>query len=183
MGTQAPEDKDYLRRSVTKYQRHSLLRQSQIEQSGVPKAVFDFKEQVKRQIMKPPRDAAIFYTKRGIWQRIARSYEFEILTLLVIGVNALWIAIDTDNNDSDALLNAHWVFQVVENMFCCFFSFELFVRFQSFRNKKYCLKDGWFVFDTILVLLMIIETWVMSVVLFLSSASSSGDNPILGNAA
>merc|ERR1712139_754129 len=106
------------------------------------------------------------YKDTGVWQYIAKSSLFGNVTLAVIGTNALWLAVDTDMNDSTILLDAHPVFQVVENMFCTYFFFELLVRFMAFKWKRNCLKDPWFVFDSSLVLLMVLETWVMSAVIF-----------------
>jgi len=95
-------------------------------------------------------------------QRIARSAAFENVTFLVIIFNALWISVDADHNKADVLIDAHVVFQIAENTFCAFFSWELIVRFLAFKRKLNCFKDGWFVFDLTLVLLMVLETWVMS---------------------
>ena len=49
-------------------------------------------------------------------------------------------------------------FQYGENFFCIYFTFEVMIRFMSFKNKRNCIKDNWFNFDTCLVSLMTIET-------------------------
>jgi len=41
-----------------------------------------------------------------------------------------------------------------------YFSTELFIRFMAFENKYNCLRDGWFVFDSCLVVMMVLENWV-----------------------
>ena len=51
-------------------------------------------------------------------------------------------------------------FQICENLFAIYFTFELGVRFQSFKKKMDCLKDGWFKFDLILVGLMVLLRWL-----------------------
>ena len=38
------------------------------------------------------------------------------------------------------------------------------MRFGAFRRKIDCLKDLWFKFDTVLVILMVAETWIIGVV-------------------
>lgn len=47
------------------------------------------------------------------------------------------------------------------------------MRFLSFRIKRNCLKDPWFVFDSSLVFLMIMETWVFTVVLLITAGGAS----------
>ena len=43
---------------------------------------------------------------------------------------------------------------MVENLFCVYFTVELAIRFAAFRYKRNCMKDSWFVFDSVLVALM-----------------------------
>ena len=41
----------------------------------------------------------------------------------------------------------------------------MLIRSMAFRKKRHCFYDFWFKFDSILVLFMVIETWVMPVIL------------------
>jgi hypothetical protein len=59
---------------------------------------------------------------------------------------------------------------VADNIFCVYFTFEVLVRFAAFARKIDCLKDAWFRFDTVLVTMMVAETWVMP----LASPGGSG---------
>lgn len=113
------------------------------------------------------------YKQEGIFQLIAKSKTFENVTLAVIAMNAIWIAIDTDWNPAASLLDAHIVFLVAENIFCVYFTVEILVRFCAFEEKRACIKSGWFVFDSVLVFFMILETWVF-LALF-SGSSPFGD--------
>eukprot|EP00747_Dinoflagellata_sp_TGD_P212361 gnl/TRDRNA2_/TRDRNA2_85459_c0_seq1.p1 gnl/TRDRNA2_/TRDRNA2_85459_c0~~gnl/TRDRNA2_/TRDRNA2_85459_c0_seq1.p1 ORF type:complete len:454 (+),score=73.70 gnl/TRDRNA2_/TRDRNA2_85459_c0_seq1:89-1363(+) len=45
------------------------------------------------------------------------------------------------------------------------------VRFGAFQAKMNCLKDGWFKFDSILVTMMVTETWLLPIIL----AGQSGE--------
>jgi len=107
---------------------------------------------------------------------------FQHTTLMVIVVNALWIFVDTQFNHKslarpypDGKLPLEPYSIVIENIFCVYFTMEVVVRFLAFRRKLMCFKDAWFVFDTTLVTLMILETWVMPIVgIFSSSSSGSG---------
>lgn len=136
------------------------------------------KEKIKSQLMMPQYNVTIYYRTTGIFQYVARMALFENVTLSVIAGNALWLWIDTDYNDQSALLLAHPVFQFAENGFCLYFSLELFIRFMAFQNKCNCGRDPWFVFDSFLVITMVLETWVMTSIIIISGADSliSGGN-------
>ncbi|CAK8995936.1 unnamed protein product [Durusdinium trenchii] len=85
------------------------------------------------------------------------------------------IAVDTDNNrDATIITKAPWEFQVAENLFCTFFTLEWLVRLFAFRRKIMALTDAWFVLDTLLVSLMIVETWITPLVLELLQIDSDG---------
>jgi len=117
------------------------------------------------------------YWETGFCQALAKHRLWEYVTLFVIGINAIWMAIDTDNNDADDLLTAEPVFVVVENLFCVFFTFEICIRFGAFQRKWDCLQDGWFCFDTFLVALMVLETWIFTIILAAMPPNTSLINP------
>jgi len=124
----------------------------------------DMKQQVKQATYADHYDVFDFYKDTGICQKIARSEWFDILTLCVIFVNAVWISVDADYNDAGVITDAHWPFQAMENAMCCYFFFEWVVRFGAFRNKRDCLRDRWFCFDSLMLALTIFETWVLAIV-------------------
>mmetsp|Transcript_46832 Transcript_46832/g.85780 ORF Transcript_46832/g.85780 Transcript_46832/m.85780 type:complete len:764 (-) Transcript_46832:47-2338(-) len=134
----------------------------------------DLKAKVRQNITKHKYNVRDRYKEGGIWKEIATNQYFEAVTLLVIFCNAIWIWIDTDLNKSEFLLEADPIFQVAEQFFCFFFSFEWFVRFMAFKYKSDCLKDAWFIFDSLLVLMMVAETWVMSVFTLATGVNSGG---------
>eukprot|EP00928_Gymnodinium_smaydae_P011598 TRINITY_DN14262_c0_g4_i1.p1 TRINITY_DN14262_c0_g4~~TRINITY_DN14262_c0_g4_i1.p1 ORF type:complete len:813 (-),score=191.96 TRINITY_DN14262_c0_g4_i1:85-2490(-) len=139
----------------------------------------DFKARVGRLITKSQYDVSLLYHETGWFRTLATNSAFENITLMVIAVNALWIAIDTDNNDATVLLEAEPIFIFADNFFCMYFSFEWFVRFMAFRRKRDGFKDAWFVFDSLLVAMMVGETWVMTVVMMLMGGEGGS---ALGNA-
>lgn len=104
------------------------------------------------------------------WARLVKSKVQEISTLSVIILNALFIGYDTDYTARwerpDGLYNqgSRWGFPFMENFFCVYFTGEVTIRFFAFRDKKDCMWDGWFVFDSVLVGIMIMETWVLELV-------------------
>jgi len=133
-------------------------------------------ERIKRKVRKrvkirsPPYNVHDQYHKAGCCQAIARNPYFESFTLAVIVVNAIWIAIDTDWNDAVTLLDATPVFIVADCIFFAYFSFELGVRFGAFKYKRSCLKDAWFVFDSSLVTLYLLDPFMIT----FATAMSSG---------
>eukprot|EP00929_Paragymnodinium_shiwhaense_P080033 TRINITY_DN41718_c0_g1_i2.p1 TRINITY_DN41718_c0_g1~~TRINITY_DN41718_c0_g1_i2.p1 ORF type:complete len:684 (-),score=171.06 TRINITY_DN41718_c0_g1_i2:130-2181(-) len=138
------------------------------------------KQVVKDAMGKHPYDVADFYWRTGFCQKIARAHWFDLLTLGVIALNALWISVDLDHNQSAVLIDAEPVFQVAENFFCLYFTVELCIRFMAFQNKRNCIRDGWFCFDTILVTFMVAETWLLSLGFLISgSREAVGDSSML----
>eukprot|EP00913_Durusdinium_trenchii_P035621 g33333.t1 len=77
----------------------------------------------------------------GWCQAIARNQLFKNMTMVVIVLNAIWIGIDTDLNTSDLEINSPLIFQVVDNFFCIFFSFEISVRFLAYQKSRDAFKD------------------------------------------
>ncbi|CAE8689493.1 unnamed protein product [Polarella glacialis] len=139
------------------------------------------KQKVRDNLLRPsPYNVFDFYHEKGMWRTLAMNSMFENTTLGVIILNALYISIDTDYNDSETLMEAHPAFQFMEHAFCAYFSFEWIVRFMAFKHKKNCVKDGWFVFDSILVAMMVTETWIMTIVsLITGSSGNMGPSAVL----
>lgn len=129
------------------------------------------KEKVRQNLMKPVFKVSDYYWTTGYAQWIARHTLFDQITLMVIAANAVWIAIDTDYNKASTIAEADLVFQVAENVFCTYFTWEWVVRVAAFRRKRDCLNDAWLIFDTILLIVMVLETWVMTAFNLLSGPS------------
>eukprot|EP00929_Paragymnodinium_shiwhaense_P085113 TRINITY_DN4556_c0_g1_i4.p1 TRINITY_DN4556_c0_g1~~TRINITY_DN4556_c0_g1_i4.p1 ORF type:complete len:680 (+),score=152.68 TRINITY_DN4556_c0_g1_i4:161-2200(+) len=139
------------------------------------------KQQVRDAMKVKQYSVADLYHETGWAQGVARHPGFEYITLTVIAINAIWIAIDLDHNEQPLLLDSHIVFQIAEHLFCAYFTFEWAVRFLAFRVKSLGFRDNWFAFDSILLFLMVMETWVMTVFTAFLLQGTSGSN-VLGNA-
>eukprot|EP00928_Gymnodinium_smaydae_P032566 TRINITY_DN23549_c1_g1_i1.p1 TRINITY_DN23549_c1_g1~~TRINITY_DN23549_c1_g1_i1.p1 ORF type:complete len:627 (-),score=82.24 TRINITY_DN23549_c1_g1_i1:577-2370(-) len=137
------------------------------------------KVQVRQAILKPEYTVTSYYKEAGIWQAIARSSLFDNCALTIIALNAVWISVDLDLNKATVLYDALPIFQVVEHFFCTAFTAEWLIRFLSFQHKRNCFRDGWFMFDSVLVAVMVSETWILTVVLALQSSADGGSG--LGN--
>jgi len=146
------------------------------------------KDQVKRCLEKQEPYSVFMYYKddsESMWPRLAKAPLFENATLAVIAFNAVYISIDTDWNKEEpltptntfSLTESGAFFQCMEHFFCVYFTFEWVTRFMAFRIKRNGLKDGWFVFDSLLVFMMVMETWVMLIVM---AAIGGGSSPIGG---
>lgn len=105
-------------------------------------------------------DAEASFFNEGFAQAVVRHDCFKNSVLFVITVNALWLSIDTDFNHQTLISDAPFQFQVVENFFCAVFSIEILLRFFAYRSTVLALTDPWFIFDGLLVLLMVWQTWV-----------------------
>eukprot|EP00928_Gymnodinium_smaydae_P036561 TRINITY_DN25536_c0_g1_i1.p1 TRINITY_DN25536_c0_g1~~TRINITY_DN25536_c0_g1_i1.p1 ORF type:complete len:643 (-),score=164.91 TRINITY_DN25536_c0_g1_i1:153-1868(-) len=114
------------------------------------------------------------YHDTGFFQYVAKNPYFENGTLAVIVVNSIWLAVDADYNKAAILLDAQLHFQVMEHFFCTVFTIEWVVRLCAYRQKWYALTDLWFVFDSLLVFFMILETWVMTAVMASMDVSGGG---------
>jgi len=99
------------------------------------------------------------------WGVVARSKVFEWITIGVIVLNALVIGWDADYaarfGKDDNLFKGPVYFAILECFFCAYFTVEIVVRFVAYRVKVRCLRDSWFVFDSVLVMMMIIETLLL----------------------
>eukprot|EP00434_Breviolum_minutum_P033556 symbB.v1.2.029693.t1/scaffold3274.1/size59892/1 len=101
------------------------------------------------------------------WAEVVRHPYFERMSLAMIYVNAIWIAVDIEFNKADMVMQAEYPFLIAEIVFTLYFSGELFVRFMSYEKRKRALKDSWFIFDLLLVAMMLLETWVIPLTAFI----------------
>lgn len=113
--------------------------------------------------------------------KIANAQCFQNTTLAVIFVNAVWIGVDVDLNHPIYReqrgvdhLPLEPVSTIIENAFCGYFTIELTIRFLAFNRKCDCWKNGWFVFDGMLVLFMVIETWMLPIIAAIIGGGTSG---------
>jgi len=144
---------------------------------GVFPNVDDMKAKVRTYVLSQDYNVSNFYKQEGPAQFIARSSAFEYITLTVISLNALWISVDVDENTSVDPTEASLSFQIMDNFFCGYFFTEWFIRFAAFELKKNCLRDRWFVFDSFLVGLTVVDTWLMALVfMFFNVSSGPGDS-------
>lgn len=135
----------------------------------------EMKQKVRKAIGRPEYSVSDYYKNAGLAQWIARHHIFDMATLTVIGFNAIWIGVSTELNHHAVLSDAEWPFQVGEHFFCTYFFFEWWVRFLSFADKRNCVQDYWFLVDSSLAWLMVLETWVITVLFaFMGPGGATG---------
>jgi len=129
-------------------------------------------------VERPPYDVAEFYYNTGCCQAVARSEHFQNLTVFTVVLNALFIGIDADWNRAENIFDAEWFFIIAANSFCVYFTGELLIRFIAFEQKLKAFKDGWFKFDTFLVVTMILDTWIIMVAMKLQTGDGKFAIPV-----
>lgn len=127
---------------------------------GSKACVFQNVDHMKESMMRRLMDESQVFNKAGILHDIVKSSLFEMLTLAVIVANAIWIGYDAQTNKMP-LPGAPYFHQVMEHLFCMFFTVEVAGRYLLYVSSMQALSDNSFVFDLILVLLMEIETWLV----------------------
>lgn len=154
--------------------RSTVYRQKQHSRLLRGNTLFPDAMTIKAMLTKPSWRIEEKYKEDGCWQAIARSHTFELVTFMVICLNCIWIGIATDYDKADVIINAPLWVQIVEQMFCTFFSFELLVRFFAFRFKRDVLIDAWFCFDAFLVFMMAFEDWIQPCIYLIYGAQPGG---------
>ncbi|CAE7348443.1 CACNA1G [Symbiodinium natans] len=94
---------------------------------------------------------------------IVRNPWFERITLAMVILNAVEMALDVELNPNSIVFDSDSspLFVVSHNLFCSFFLFELVIRCFAHGGLQYACRDVWFSFESLLGILMILETWVM----------------------
>lgn len=162
---QASQDKrNQRRRSTASKAKPAILQRKPVAQKNMFADAERMKQRARDALIRPQYNVFNEYHYEGVVQALAKSVGFESLTFVVIVLNSMWMAVDTDHNQSPILIQAEPLFIVVENIFCLYFFGELLIRFLAFRRKKRCLGDSWFMFDLLLLILMATETWIISII-------------------
>jgi len=110
-----------------------------------------------------------------IFGKLAANKIFEGTTLGFIVLNAGFIGYDADFSArqkgpenlydcEDFAPSDCYQFIIFENLFAVYFTAEVVIRFLAYKRKIDGLWDPWFMFDSTLVLFMVVETWVLPIV-------------------
>lgn len=110
------------------------------------------------------------YKDSGCCGWLVNRLWFDSASMAAIALNVIWIGIDTMYNKEDLLVNADAAFIVIENIFCVVFTAELLIRIGAMKQPCSVFKDPSAMFDIILVLFMITETWILFLIMLFSGA-------------
>jgi hypothetical protein len=140
------------------------------------------KEFLKKRSQREEHDVTEYYwtEEESVFSWMAQHKGMlENVTLAVVVINGIWIAIDIDLNRPPLDKLVMWV--LMDNLFCVYFTGELVVRFFAFKRKCNIFRSGWFMFDLVLVGMMVFETWVLPIFTLISGQESGagGDAQIL----
>jgi hypothetical protein len=157
------------RRTASLIQSQRLKGTSELEDLPVVFAdEMELRKQVRNAILRGEDYNVEDFYGNSRFARLAANDIFKNVTYIVIVLNAMWIAVDTDcnpaSNPQARDISPPIVFKVADNIFCIYFSFEITVRLLAFANKRNAFFDGWFKFDFVLVSLMVWDTWVQPAV-------------------
>jgi len=143
--------------------------------------VSDIKAAVRDKVMDNKYDVRNFYFQTGHAQAIARASAFETIVTILVALNAVWIAFEIDHNNANSLVDSPWWVIFADVFFCITFSSEILIRFLAFADKGNCLRDAWFVFDSVLVSLMVVETAIVPLLFLFSGLDISNGTGVLAN--
>lgn len=104
----------------------------------------------------------------GVLGRIVTNKQFDTFILVIIVLNATWIGVDLDHNPTNhPEKKGKIVFTIVENLFTAVFFVEIVIRFFSYNRWLSFFIDPrmrlWNWFDSLLVCLMVVETWIIEI--------------------
>lgn len=100
---------------------------------------------------------------------IARSDLFQGVSFGMVVFSSVWMAIEIDADGEGGTLNA-----AMAHTFCSYFLFELSVQLLAYKDKRRALTDSPFMFDALLVVLILLETWVLPVLNALLGTANDG---------
>lgn len=97
--------------------------------------------------------------------RLVKNDLFERTTIVIIIFNSIAIGWDADHTarfgKADNLYDGPIGFIIVENFFATYFTGEILIRLFAYKHICGWMFDGWFLFDSLLVMFMVTETWVL----------------------
>eukprot|EP00746_Dinoflagellata_sp_MGD_P000551 gnl/MRDRNA2_/MRDRNA2_100992_c0_seq1.p1 gnl/MRDRNA2_/MRDRNA2_100992_c0~~gnl/MRDRNA2_/MRDRNA2_100992_c0_seq1.p1 ORF type:complete len:771 (-),score=141.75 gnl/MRDRNA2_/MRDRNA2_100992_c0_seq1:300-2612(-) len=140
-------------------------------ESGVAKhkSFLKYKQKLTSQSMQI-KEVKPVYSERC--QKIVNGGVFQLLQMVAIVLNTLLIGFDVEFNGEDASSETRAIFKTMDHAFCIFFTAEIMLRIGAMKKRPTwgktitkAFKDRWFVFDFLLVLFMVVETWALPIFL------------------
>eukprot|EP00931_Biecheleriopsis_adriatica_P042720 TRINITY_DN24361_c0_g1_i3.p1 TRINITY_DN24361_c0_g1~~TRINITY_DN24361_c0_g1_i3.p1 ORF type:complete len:750 (+),score=135.63 TRINITY_DN24361_c0_g1_i3:41-2251(+) len=137
-------------------------------------SIAEMKRRVRDCLHEEPYRETDFYSTTGPYQELARNEYFHNVCIAMVVANVIWIGIDIDLNKADVLCNAPLIFQLVDNIFCVFFTFEMSVRLLAFRDRASAFQEAQFLFDFLLAMMVVWECWIQVLMYKLLGSATAG---------
>lgn len=134
------------------------------------------REELYKGMGRPDYNVCNYYKDKGVCATLAKSNTFFVLSMFVVVLNSIWIGVEADSETGLTSGQAPLGFQVIEHSFCAVFFLEIVVRFGAFQNKRNAFRDVWFCFDSLLVILMAGEIWILPLGLLFAGESGKTGN-------
>mmetsp|Transcript_6252 Transcript_6252/g.15528 ORF Transcript_6252/g.15528 Transcript_6252/m.15528 type:complete len:626 (+) Transcript_6252:42-1919(+) len=143
-------------------------------QSSPTPHLFDFKQRIEAIIAEEEFDIRRYLHPTGLVRTLVLSSTFEAIALGVIFLNSIWISVEADLSSKRSKVDATSEALIVEHCFCAFFTLEWLIRFFAFKRKVDARMSYWFLFDSALWAMMILETWILPVISFILTGDTGG---------
>eukprot|EP00403_Amphidinium_massartii_P033204 CAMPEP_0178447180 /NCGR_PEP_ID=MMETSP0689_2-20121128/41238_1 /TAXON_ID=160604 /ORGANISM="Amphidinium massartii, Strain CS-259" /LENGTH=799 /DNA_ID=CAMNT_0020072131 /DNA_START=48 /DNA_END=2447 /DNA_ORIENTATION=+ len=117
-----------------------------------------------------PSTKAVMTSKgcRGYCEKLCTSIQFQATIGVLIVLNAITMGLEVDSDGSTADL-----FHVVESVFTIIFFIEVLIRFAGSTPERPVRKDWQLIFDTMIVLVTMIDNWILY---YVNNSGSGGDS-------
>lgn len=136
-------------------------------------------ESMRLALTEEREDAFACYHEHGICQFVVKNPLFEVFSFVMVCFSSVWIAVEID---MEPTTEVPLVYTFMAQLFCVYFLVELSLQFVAFREKWQGCADRAFIFDSVLVFLIVLETWVLGLVELIAGMeidSGSGFNGII----
>eukprot|EP00746_Dinoflagellata_sp_MGD_P001574 gnl/MRDRNA2_/MRDRNA2_102986_c0_seq1.p1 gnl/MRDRNA2_/MRDRNA2_102986_c0~~gnl/MRDRNA2_/MRDRNA2_102986_c0_seq1.p1 ORF type:complete len:622 (-),score=92.82 gnl/MRDRNA2_/MRDRNA2_102986_c0_seq1:9-1874(-) len=111
--------------------------------------------------------------KKNLIAKLVLSRRFNVVFTMLIIINAIYIGIETDNNLDDAAASGWFAGEMI---FTVLFSVELVLRLYGLR--LFFFRDAWNLFDLVLVVMGVIDTFILSMARSMASDGAKKDESL-----
>jgi len=101
---------------------------------------------------------------------VARSDIFQGLSFAVVLFSSIWIAFEIDADEETT------VHIVMAQLFCVYFLIEMLINLLAFKVKRMAVREMSFMFDLLLVILIVLETWLLPAAYAIAGSDGVSNN-------
>lgn len=110
----------------------------------------------------------------SMWASLVKRKAFRFTSRVMVCAACVTIGIEADMQAShaDKTSSAHLSLHILDHILASFFCTEAAFRFLAYKEKRQCLEDVNFMFDSLVAVLMAVECWTTTGVLIAGSTAS-----------